>query len=646
MITCEKCSHQCRDDARFCEACGTRLGPGACPKCNAKIEGSPAFCDQCGFPLRKVAAPESSSTTTERVTCETCAHFRPAVPLSSLVSGTRSEEVQQVIGQQIERESKLAVSETDLRLSRIEAGQTEWPHEPQMSSYCAQALENQTWFICEMKNSEGNCGDHEPADQVPAHPCLQCNHRIALVDPVTQIDPSLSLKVHHSHIKALGAERANELRRAFLGRGYVHGQVRFYDVCPELSDSTRTAVCVMVNRFSRCMLYDGQELKPLQAPKVSGRKRIVEIMGHAAVSLRASGDVENTVHNLTAVHPANELEGGISRLFVGNQLKALEHSDSEHFSAVRTQLETALGSLEPEQATIARIHCEADRHDPYRAQSPLFYQMGDEREPGHADQTLRQITECHYFLYQTHAQRIAHLDLVETGIKSGLYAPDIVEPVRKRVTRLRSQSTRDHAAAARDSSRELAVIMLSMCPWSTAVYGELSMRIAHGVGRPTPLPRESLDPEIEKVLVGFIEHRADPMGALQLLWFCRQNNEQRLYKYWEWFVAEANEVAVTNANYNPWGSPTIATAVAEYFVPVALLLEGAYRITDAQFKLLGSRFPELAAQVSKSTLSQLHCLPTMVTAQIEKNLQAKYPLMTELLFPNYTVKPIDSRTRW
>jgi class 3 adenylate cyclase/predicted ATPase len=57
---CPQCQHENREEARFCEACGSKLEL-LCPSCGHQLRPGAAFCDQCGIRLTvPPLAPKSS----------------------------------------------------------------------------------------------------------------------------------------------------------------------------------------------------------------------------------------------------------------------------------------------------------------------------------------------------------------------------------------------------------------------------------------------------------------------------------------------------------------------------------------------------------------------------------------------------------
>src|SRR5688572_32165648 len=56
-MQCLRCQHENRTAAKFCEQCGTSLGP-VCVKCGSHVSPKARFCSQCAHPVEaKTIAP-------------------------------------------------------------------------------------------------------------------------------------------------------------------------------------------------------------------------------------------------------------------------------------------------------------------------------------------------------------------------------------------------------------------------------------------------------------------------------------------------------------------------------------------------------------------------------------------------------------
>jgi len=47
-VKCPNCGHQNNPGAKFCNECGTKLGPATCPNCQNELPAGAKFCNECG----------------------------------------------------------------------------------------------------------------------------------------------------------------------------------------------------------------------------------------------------------------------------------------------------------------------------------------------------------------------------------------------------------------------------------------------------------------------------------------------------------------------------------------------------------------------------------------------------------------------
>src|SRR5262245_41414318 len=64
-MQCPQCQHDNRDQAKFCEGCGTRLAR-QCAECGTELGPSARFCSECGAPV--VASPATAPPPTSQAT--------------------------------------------------------------------------------------------------------------------------------------------------------------------------------------------------------------------------------------------------------------------------------------------------------------------------------------------------------------------------------------------------------------------------------------------------------------------------------------------------------------------------------------------------------------------------------------------------
>ncbi|MBQ2665589.1 zinc-ribbon domain-containing protein [Methanobrevibacter sp.] len=68
MVTCKNCGEEVRDEAKFCQNCGTEIvieedltGTKFCSSCGFKMPKATKFCPECGAPTDR--APRTASAT-------------------------------------------------------------------------------------------------------------------------------------------------------------------------------------------------------------------------------------------------------------------------------------------------------------------------------------------------------------------------------------------------------------------------------------------------------------------------------------------------------------------------------------------------------------------------------------------------------
>jgi len=53
-MRCPECQHENRQEAKFCEECGTKL-QRVCPNCGEELRPQAKFCDECGTKVEETA---------------------------------------------------------------------------------------------------------------------------------------------------------------------------------------------------------------------------------------------------------------------------------------------------------------------------------------------------------------------------------------------------------------------------------------------------------------------------------------------------------------------------------------------------------------------------------------------------------------
>src|SRR5512135_1598216 len=91
-MNCQGCGHHNRDDARFCEACGSRL-VSACASCGTTLRPAARFCDRCGTPAAEPKAPRPDDAERRPVTVL----FADLVDSTALAERVDPEEFRELV---------------------------------------------------------------------------------------------------------------------------------------------------------------------------------------------------------------------------------------------------------------------------------------------------------------------------------------------------------------------------------------------------------------------------------------------------------------------------------------------------------------------------------------------------------------------
>src|SRR4051812_29626314 len=114
--------------------------------------------------------------------CETCVHFRSVRPPSHALAGAvtgMEPKVADTLSQLGQDEDKIEGAEAAAkeRAARTDQEQPEWPTRPLMSAYCGVREANGVFFVAEVKNRGGECGDHTTEGSGRTW-CRDCTHRV------------------------------------------------------------------------------------------------------------------------------------------------------------------------------------------------------------------------------------------------------------------------------------------------------------------------------------------------------------------------------------------------------------------------------------------------------------------------------------
>jgi hypothetical protein len=204
--------------------------------------------------------------------CNQCVHFRRVKPISQVFAGALGNNdapVSDALAKIVEDERKRRETEAQYKTMASSLGRDYWEGRPLMSNFCGLKEQDETYFIAEIKNAGGGCGDFTPGER-PQHRCVECRHRvvpqgrdedqlveqtatemassnIALGLPTSLPDAMLS-----NHREAVPARIAFEASGAYSANGHLAMTPRYLDSCGHFSADGDHVICLIQNLHDTC----------------------------------------------------------------------------------------------------------------------------------------------------------------------------------------------------------------------------------------------------------------------------------------------------------------------------------------------------------------------------------------------------------
>ena len=175
----------------------------------------------------------------------------------------------QALNKIVESEQKARETEAEYKRAQATSGRSTWLSRPVMSDFCARGIEQNTYYIPELKNAGGECQDFRQG--VPDRKaCADCEHRVvpdgrandrAREEIYARMSVSATIfkasgnqaeSLLGSHRQGVVARQAFELSGAHLANGELSAQPIYLDYCAALSTTDNFVVCVLRNPHHDC----------------------------------------------------------------------------------------------------------------------------------------------------------------------------------------------------------------------------------------------------------------------------------------------------------------------------------------------------------------------------------------------------------
>lgn len=202
--------------------------------------------------------------------CRNCRFFRPYRPLSQLLArelGLSDAQVASQLLSIMQDEYRVKGNEAQKRTELMIGGKEKWDQKPSMSDYCGFQESKGIYFLYEMKNSAGNCGDFKELDGTRLE-CTTCQYRIigdGEAKDRQEIQKYKQLSTNSAalgqgggdhglanYIQRIGAVKAFEAAQSYYAGKLTFRQPDYLQTCGFHSTSRDFVPCVVQNPHDIC----------------------------------------------------------------------------------------------------------------------------------------------------------------------------------------------------------------------------------------------------------------------------------------------------------------------------------------------------------------------------------------------------------
>jgi hypothetical protein len=204
--------------------------------------------------------------------CNQCVHFRRVKPISQVFAGaldTNDAPVSDALAKVVEDERKRREVEAQYKTVASSLDRDYWEGRPLMSDFCGLNEQEEQYFIAEIKNAGGRCGDFTPGER-PKRRCTECQHRVVpegraedqLVEQAAAdmansnvalgLPTSLPDALLSTHREAVPARIAFEASGAYSANGRLAMTPKYLDSCGHYSTDGDHVICLIQNLHDTC----------------------------------------------------------------------------------------------------------------------------------------------------------------------------------------------------------------------------------------------------------------------------------------------------------------------------------------------------------------------------------------------------------
>ncbi len=218
--------------------------------------------------------------------CDRCAHYRPQRSLVECLSLGNSLELAPINQSIMQTEQSLLAKEEGFKMELLKANRQQWPFKPQVQAYCALHEDQNAYFVPEIKNPTGRCGDFKEDRHGVSLPCDTCAHHQPafgharnhqdLMDVISPSNFHSSMRIDdHSAtppcsitqdlqtvMQVSQKGQSLEMLMALNNGGVLTQPPQYYAHCRKYSAPRKYAICRMQNPHGRCLGHSMAAVRP------------------------------------------------------------------------------------------------------------------------------------------------------------------------------------------------------------------------------------------------------------------------------------------------------------------------------------------------------------------------------------------------
>ncbi len=217
--------------------------------------------------------------------CDNCRFLRRFRPMSQLLArdlGVTDQALVSELLKIMQEERGQRDAEAELKAKLFENRDVRWPYRPHVSDYCGLREGDGEYYVHELKNRAGGCGDWK-AGETALKECSACTHQQVGTGNArdAQVMSTLARAQENAaalgrsapdqsnnYIQLVGTKKAFEAAQTFYAGRIAGDPPEYVSTCRKYSRAGHIIPCVAQNPSGTCVGWESRD--PVAAPAAQG----------------------------------------------------------------------------------------------------------------------------------------------------------------------------------------------------------------------------------------------------------------------------------------------------------------------------------------------------------------------------------------